>query len=379
MPRRRKAPYLYLRPARADRAAQWVIRDGPQERSTGCGERDTEGAAKALAAYLAERFVAPGALAPSELLVVEVVTVYLKEHAQHSVSRDFLFATAKPILEWWADFTLADINADKCRQYVEWRLKQHRKLQPVKEEPEAPRPLIPISEQTARHELKTLRTAINWYHREHGPLPSKPVVTLPDKAAPRVDYWLSRKEVAARLRAARRNPYLRHVARLILIGVYTGTRPGAILGLKWIPSTTDGWFDLERGILHRRGTKARRSKKRQPPARIPDRLLPHLRRWRRADLALGISSVVHFQGEPVKKLRRSWASVAKAAGATKEDGPHIVRHTAATWLMQAGVELFEAAGYLGMSPETLWQTYGHHHPDFQTKAAKASLGRGRRG
>jgi hypothetical protein len=40
--------------------------------------------------------------------------------------------------------------------------------------------------------------------------------------------------------------------------------------------------------------------------------------------------------------------------------------------MQAGVDLYEAAGYLGMTPETLWDTYGHHHPDFQRRAASAT-------
>ena len=49
-----------------------------------------------------------------------------------------------------------------------------------------------------------------------------------------------------------------------------------------------------------------------------------------------------------------------------------MRHTAATWQMQAGVDPYEAAGYLGMSVETLMDTYGHHHPDFQEKAARAS-------
>jgi integrase len=55
-----------------------------------------------------------------------------------------------------------------------------------------------------------------------------------------------------------------------------------------------------------------------------------------------------------------------------------MRHTAATWLMQAGTDLYEAAGYLGMSPETLWNTYGKHHPDFQHQAATAVGGKRRR-
>ena len=89
------------------------------------------------------------------------------------------------------------------------------------------------------------------------------------------------------------------------------------------------------------------------------------------DLARGIASVIHYQGVAVKKLRNSWKKVAAAAKSKRKDGPHITRHTAATWLMQAGVNLFEASGYLGMSPETLWETYGHHHPDYQTAAASA--------
>lgn len=51
--------------------------------------------------------------------------------------------------------------------------------------------------------------------------------------------------------------------------------------------------------------------------------------------------------------------------------PHTLRHTRATWLMQAGVDMWEAAGSLGMTVETLQNTYGHHHADFQKRAAEA--------
>lgn len=367
MPRPRKAPRLELRRRRADRGAKWYIRDGENRVSTGCGGTDIQRAQKALADYIAVKWAPPGALPSGELFVDEVITTYLKEHAEHSQSRDFLFHTARPVFEWWSGKTLAEVNEPNCHAYVRWRTGQKWRTNSSK----------PISEQTARHDLKTLRTAINYYHKAHGPLPSKPSVTLPQRAPQRVEYWLTHSHVAARLKAAWRNKDHRHVARLLLIGVYTGTRPGAILGLKWLPSTTDGWFDLEHVVLHRRGTKAKRTKKRQPPARIHQRLLPHLRRWQKADLALGITSVVHYQGAPVKKLRRSWAAVAAAANAKTRDGPHIVRHTAATWQMQAGTDLFEAAGYLGMSPETLWDTYGHHHPNFQTAASRARPKRAR--
>jgi integrase len=267
-----------------------------------------------------------------------------------------LFDTAKPILRWWSGKKLEHITGTNCRKYVTWRTAQMVRGGTRH-----------VSDQTARHELKTLRAAIRWFKREHDSSLAVPMVTMPPKAQPRTDYWLSRAEVARRIRAARRSPYTRHVARMLLIGVYTGTRPGAILGLRWLPSPSNGWFDLDAGVLHRAGTKARLSRKRQPPAKIHARLLPHLRRWRARDTANGIAAVVHYRGEPIGKLRRSWKTVSDGVA----DGPHVLRHTAATWLMQAGVDVFEAAGYLGMSVEILLEVYGHHHPSFQEKAARA--------
>ena len=87
---------------------------------------------------------------------------------------------------------------------------------------------------------------------------------------------------------------------------------------------------------------------------------------------LGISTVVHFQGRPIKKIKRTWASTRKSSGLGKDVVPHTLRHTAATWLMQRRVDAFEAAGYLGMSVETLQRVYAHHHPDFQRNAAQSS-------
>lgn len=365
MPRKTSPPRLHLR-SRPGRGRYWVILDRGRELGTGCGEADRDRAEAALGAYIAAKYLpACKSSALSEILVADVLNVYLSEHAPSAVRPEWLAYTAGSALEWWGDKTLADIRRSNCDAYVRWRCAQR----------------AGVSDQTARHDLKTLRAAIRYYHAEYGPLPALPVVTLPEKAPPRQDYWLTRDEVAARLRACRRLPRCRHVARVLLIGVYTGTRPGAILGLKWLPSTTGGWFDLESETLHRRAQGKAESNKRQPKARIHARLLPHLRRWQAADLALGITDVVHYQGARVAKLRRSWATVAGHAGQgtwdaaqgawTCADGPHICRHTAATWQMQAGTDQLEAAGYLGMSPETMWEVYGHHHPDFQSAAATA--------
>jgi hypothetical protein len=39
--------------------------------------------------------------------------------------------------------------------------------------------------------------------------------------------------------------------------------------------------------------------------------------------------------------------------------------------MQKGVNLWDAAGFLGMTVQQLEQGYGHHHPDYQEEAVAA--------
>ena len=112
MPRRAKGPRLWLRPARADREAIWVIVHRRKERSTGCGESDTEGAERALAAYLTEQYEPPktsGKLAKSN--IADVINIYIKERAPKTARPDFLIYTAGSALDWWGDKTLADVRA----------------------------------------------------------------------------------------------------------------------------------------------------------------------------------------------------------------------------------------------------------------------------
>ena len=238
---------------------------------------------------------------------------------------------------WWGDKKLSDVTAKNCRSYA------------ANKSPAA-----------ARRDLEVLRAAIGYWHREYGPLPSIPAVVLPPKPAPR-ERWLTRSEAARLLRAARHTP---HLARFILLGIYTGTRSGALLAAQW------SWVDLVGGTMHRRapGT-AENTQKRTPPVRLGRRILAHLRRWRRLDGGIN-GFVVHYDGKRIQKMRRSWRTATRAAGLGADVTPHVLRHTRATWMMQAGVDMWEAAGALGMSPEMVSRIYGHHHPDFQKKAAE---------
>lgn len=220
----------------------------------------------------------------------------------------------------------------------------------------------------ARRQLETLRAAVNYFHREYG-LDPVPAFTLPKKHRSR-DRWLTRSEAASLMRAARTMPHMR---RFILIGLYTGTRSGAILSLSWLPSVASGWIDLERGVLHRSGSAQRKTNKRQPPVKIAPRLLAHLRRWKAIDTgSAGYQrNVIHWNGCSVLRVKKAFNNARDRAGLDAKVVPHTLRHTCATWLMQAGVPIWDAAGFLGMTVQMVQDTYGHHSPEFQKNAAEA--------
>jgi integrase len=86
------------------------------------------------------------------------------------------------------------------------------------------------------------------------------------------------------------------------------------------------------------------------------------------------SHFVEFNGAAVKSVKSGFRSAVRIAGLSAGAAnvtPHTLRHTAATWLMQRGIDPWKAAGFLGMSVEVLLDTYGHHHPEFLREAAAA--------
>jgi integrase len=193
-------------------------------------------------------------------------------------------------------------------------------------------------------------------------------VVLPARRPPR-ERWLTRDEAARLLRAAWRGQKRRHVARFILVGLYTGTRASAICGAALKPTPGRGWVDTERGIFYRRPAGKRATKKRQTPVPLHGRLLAHIRRWARVGTAR--SSVVEYDGESVRTVRKGFAGAVADAGLEGKVTPHVLRHTSATWLMQGGADLLEAAQLLAMTPQLLLSTDGHHHPQHLAGALKA--------
>lgn len=385
MPRPAKGPRLWLEPERRGpdgklyQRSTWVIRDGGRKISTGCLPVEREEAARKLGDYISRQYRAPriSGRHPSEVLIATVLQIYQDDVAPRQAREAEVIQRLVKLAEFWGAKRLADVNGRSCRDYVEWRTQQQvRAARPER----TGTPARMVTPAGARRELEDLRAAIN-HHRKEGLCSEIVEVVLPEKS-PRRERWLTRSEAARLLWAAIRYREVQkgietdrrsrwHVARFILIGIYTGTRAAAICGAGFRPGEGRGWVDLERGVFYRRAEGMAETKKRQPPIRLPERLLAHMRRWHAVSPLK--EAVVEFNGRQVGSIRKAFGKVVESAGLDSgEITPHVLRHTCATWMMQNGADIWEAAGYLGMTVEMLESVYGHHHPDFQENAAAAA-------
>jgi integrase len=327
MPRRSQGARLYLDPERK----HWVIRDGTSFMRTGCAESDHANAEKQLSEYIAGKYRPAPSASP---LIADVLLVYAKEHLPSTRAAAKAAHNISNLSPFWANKTVADVTGPNCKEYA-------------KDRP-------PVA---ARRDLEVLRASIYYWHEHYGPLARMPAIVLPNKPAPR-ERWLTRDEARRLRHAAKDTP---HLYRFIVLALKTGSRSGVLLRLEW------SWIDLERGLMNRRAPgEAEVGTKRTPPVRLGRAVLRLLRHWKEQDGK--VKHVVHYNGLPVQKLRRSFETACKAAG-LEGVSPHTLRHTRATWLMQKKIDLWQASGHLGMSVRTLETTYGKHSPDYQKDAS----------
>ena len=392
MPRPAKGARLYY--SRKD--GRWLIRDsGQPDRGTGCAYGEHAQAEKCLQAYLAEKHRPDfGTGDPTRVAVLDVLKAYTDEHAPHTARPDVVTSANPHLGRFFAGKMVSHLTPNLCRAYATWRSSQPQARYKVGEGQkytsidEVPR----VGLQTVRRELGVLSAAIGYAHKEHRLL-YPVVVAMPDKAPVR-ERWLTRSEAAKLLwaslgfrhiasdRITRREIWRRtaedqvvskagraeggkaqgksrHLARFILAGLYTGTRPTAILGVKWLPTTSGGYVDLSARILYRRGQGEGESSKRRTPVPLSWRITAHLRRWKRT----GGSHVVEFDGLPALRIRRSWNTARRVAGLGSEVTPHILRHTFATWAVRDGVSFGMVALAIGTTERIVRDVYGHHGPD----------------
>jgi integrase len=139
-----------------------------------------------------------------------------------------------------------------------------------------------------------------------------------------------------------------------------------VLTLQW------SQVDLERGIIDLNKAGEKITNKRRAVVPIPSRLMTFLRIAKsRASENCADEYVINYYGKPVLRIDQSFRRVVADAG-LKDVTPHTLRHTAATWMAQAGVPLWVISKYLGhSSTATTERVYAHHNPTFLLEAKHA--------
>ncbi len=318
MSRTSQGPRLWKRPALLENGkirkhAVWVIRDGSNELSTGCTatareQQPPELAQQALANYIAEKY-SPSRRARDidDIDIADALIVYLDDRTDEEAGEDrHLVQCVGRLNDYFGGKTLSELNTKLCKGYVKTR----------------------PGRGGARRDLEILRAAINHHSKENLHY-GKVSVWLPAKGEAR-ERWLRRREVAAMIWKAYRyrevqtihagpnkgqkvitdRRPLRHVARFLLIGCYTGTRASAIASAANKRAPGKSFVDLERGLYYRKPIGKKATKKRQPPAPIPPRLLAHMRRWDRR----GILCRIQWQTGPVRQKSLQESGPAVRAG-----------------------------------------------------------------
>jgi integrase len=338
MPRRNAGPRLRFLKKRKSWYIVWF--DHGRECLRGTGTRDRQEAEIALAEFLRATTSAHGPRDPNEVLVTDILALYAEQRPSPRVGYAIMALT--DALE---GKTVGQVNEALCKKYGQER---HR------------------SNSTVRRELGVLRAAIIMA-AETGVITRSVKTYLPTESAPR-DRWLTRSEAAMLMAAAlgfeatgkrvARPQY--HLALFILLGLYTGRRMEAILSLQWRQvDLRSGWIDF------RRPGQAE-NKKRRGRCRIPDRLLPHLERAARFGHDVG--PVISWAGKPVRNIRKTFTTAAARAG-LEGINRHVLKHTAISWMMQAGEDPWRVSDYFATSLTTILKHYGHHHPDQQAAVA----------
>jgi integrase len=357
MPRREKGARLLER-KRKGRPSVWVIKDtGGYERSTGTSSRSE--AETILAEHIASKFWPSGPTAADQLTIGQVLAIYAEDYAP-SVADPARIGYAIDALDpFWGSLPVSAIKGETCRRYAKQRNR---------------------AADTVRRELGVLRSALNYCAGE-GWLIGVPVVTLPDK--PDVEErYLTRSQFALLLHCAGKLNIdgRQQLRRWMLVSVYTGTRKTASLALGIdTPRVDAGWIDTERGLIFRKGSQERATAKRRKPARCPQSLLVHARRWKELGARYACEN---YQGNRVRDIRKGWDHAADLAVEKAERleidsperrlvTPHILKHTAITWAIQNGASLEDAAAFFSTSRETIERVYWHHSPYFQESAVSA--------
>jgi integrase len=150
-----------------------------------------------------------------------------------------------------------------------------------------------------------------------------------------------------------------HLTTVTLLALNTGLRRGELLALTW------GDLDLVGAMLTVRGSAAKSGVTRHVP--LNGEAVRVLTEWRSAGAAAAALVFPGPDGGPMFSLKTSWQKVAKAAK-LQSFTFHDLRHTFASKLVQAGVDLNTVRELLGHADIKMTLRYAHLAPAHKAAA-----------
>jgi integrase len=171
--------------------------------------------------------------------------------------------------------------------------------------------------------------------------------------------YLQPEECQALIHVCEKYPRLRHLRPIIITAMNTGMRRSEILSLKWEQ------VDFSRGVINLLDTS--NGEERQIP--INDVLAETL-----SDIVRSIDSQYVFvdsHGKPYNHIREAFASACRRIGVTDFRFQDL-RHTFASHLVKAGIEISTVSKLLGHKSMAMTLRYSYLAPD-QMKAAVNAL------
>lgn len=277
-------------------------------------------------------------------IVGHVLDAYIKAKPEGSYARQRAEWVRQAIQKVQAPALLSlpveALNKQACRQFAEARYRQG------------------IKPGTVATNLGILRAAMNWAAGEKL-IPAEPRLELPPSAPPR-DRWLTSEEATKLLDAAGST----HIRLFILLALHTAARATAILDLTW-DRVNEKFIDLnpEGRVRTRKG----RAVVPMNPA-----LWGALSEARRGAMT---DYVIEWAGDRVHSVKKGVGRAAERAG-MPDVTAHTLRHTAATWMVQAGVPIPKVAAFLGhRDSRTTERVYGHHAPEYLSEGSDAIVAR----
>lgn len=270
----------------------------------------------------------------ASVTVADLWNAYCLDRKGRSIATTMKY-TGRAVLPYFGALRPDQIDTGHCRGYAAARKKSG------------------LTQGTVWTELGHLRTVMRWSEAARL-IDRAPQIERPSKPAPK-DRYLTLPEID-RLLATDCEP---HIRLAILLMLTTAARVGAVLDLTWTR------VDLDRGQINLRAD-AIGPRKGRAVVPVNQTLRAALTCARQAALS---EFVVEWAGGPVKSIRNGFNAAARRAG-LKDVTPHVLRHTAAVHMAEAGVPMAEISQYLGHSNvQITTSVYARFSPEHLSKAA----------